>query len=146
MTEAAWTLIEARLPPAKPVGRPRTTDLREVVTALFYLLRGGAPWRLLAKDYPRRSTVQRNFYDWRAAGVWQLDQLLSKRRQRPMRCFLRYGRLLLWVRFGSRAGRQEGPLPEVNQTESGAKQTSPLEGLLSGVERTYPDQGQNSRL
>jgi transposase len=66
-----WALIELLLPPAKALGRPRTTDLREVVNALLYLLRCGCPWRLLPKDFPPRSTVQRYFYAWRADGVWQ---------------------------------------------------------------------------
>ena len=52
------------MPPAKAVGRPRTTDLREVVNAIVYLLRSGCPWRLLPKDFPPRSTVQRYFYAW----------------------------------------------------------------------------------
>lgn len=55
-------LIEPLQLPAKPLGGPCTTDLREVVNALFYLLRGGCPWPLLPKDFPPRSTVQRYFY------------------------------------------------------------------------------------
>ncbi|MFQ6018603.1 MAG: IS5 family transposase [Kiloniellaceae bacterium] len=71
MTDEEWALIAPLLPPARPLGRPRTTDLREVVNALLYLLRGGCPWRLLPKDFPPRSTVQRYFYAWREDGLWQ---------------------------------------------------------------------------
>lgn len=70
MTDVEWALIAPFLPPAKALGRPRSTDLREVVNALLYLLRGGGPWRLLPKDFPPRSTVQRYFYAWRADGTW----------------------------------------------------------------------------
>ena len=54
-------LVEPYLPPAKDMGRPWTTDLREVVKAILHLLRSGCPWRLLPKEFPPRSTVQRYF-------------------------------------------------------------------------------------
>ena len=50
--------------------RPRTTDLREVVNAILYVLRSGCPWRLLPKDFPPRSTVQRYFAAWRDDALW----------------------------------------------------------------------------
>ena len=40
LTEAEWTLLAPLIPVAKPGGRPRTTDMREVVNAIFYVLRG----------------------------------------------------------------------------------------------------------
>ena len=33
------------------------TDIREVVNAVFYVLRGGCQWRLLPKDFPPYQTV-----------------------------------------------------------------------------------------
>ena len=59
------------LPPAKDTGRPRTTDLREVVNAILYLLRSSCPWRLLPKEFPPRSIVQRYFYAWRNDAIWR---------------------------------------------------------------------------
>jgi putative transposase len=77
LTDAEWAVIAPLLPLARPGGRPRTTDLREVVNAILYLATGGCQWRLLPKDFPPRSTVQRYFYDWRNSGVWQtLNHLL----------------------------------------------------------------------
>jgi transposase len=70
-TDEEWALIEPHLPPAKPLGRPRMTNLREVVNALLYLLTGGCQWRLLPKEFPPYSTVQRFFYAWRDDGTWQ---------------------------------------------------------------------------
>jgi transposase len=32
---------------------------------------GGCPWRLLPKEFPPRSTVQRYFYAWRDDATWQ---------------------------------------------------------------------------
>ena len=58
LTDAEWRVIEPHMPPPKALGRPRTTDLRELVNAILYVLRSGCPWRLLPKDFPPRSTVQ----------------------------------------------------------------------------------------
>jgi transposase len=71
LTDQEWALVEPLLPPAKPAGRPRTTDLREVLTALFYLDRTGCPWRALPKDFPPWSTVWTSFRQWRNDGTWQ---------------------------------------------------------------------------
>jgi len=71
MTDAEWGLIAPHLPPARRLGRPRTTELRAVVDGLLYILATGCQWRLLPRDFPPYSTVQRFFYRWRADGLWQ---------------------------------------------------------------------------
>jgi transposase len=71
VTDEEWALIEGSLPPAKRLGRPRTTELREVVNALLYMLTTGCQWRQLPKEFPPFSTVQRFFYRWRDDGLWQ---------------------------------------------------------------------------
>lgn len=70
LTDGEWALLAPHLPGSRGTGRPRTTSLREVVNAILYLLRAGCPWRLLPRDFPPRSTVQRYFYAWRDAGLW----------------------------------------------------------------------------
>lgn len=70
LRDAEWAIIEPLLPPQRRLGRPRTTDLREVVNAILYLLSGGIEWRNLPKDFPPRSTVQGYFYAWRDTGLW----------------------------------------------------------------------------
>jgi len=70
LTDQEWGLIEPLLPPAKPGGRPRTTDLREVVEAILYMASSGCQWRMLPKDFPPMSTVQGYFYDWRDSDLW----------------------------------------------------------------------------
>ncbi|MER8370885.1 IS5 family transposase [Mesorhizobium sp. M1378] len=62
-------LIAPIMPSANRIGRPRKTDLREVVNALLYLASSGGAWRLLPKDFPPFSTVQKYFYRWREAGL-----------------------------------------------------------------------------
>lgn len=71
MTDAEWALVGAHLPAPKRLGRPRRTELREVVNAILYMARTGCQWRMLPKDFPPRSTVQGYFYAWREIGLWQ---------------------------------------------------------------------------
>ena len=71
LTEAEWTVLAPLIPTAKPGGRPRTTEMREVINAIFYVLRGGCQWRLLPKEFPPHQTVYHYFRTWRYAGVWE---------------------------------------------------------------------------
>jgi putative transposase len=68
VTDAQWALIEPLIP-VYPGGRPRKTDLRDVVDAVFYVLRTGCQWRYLPKDFPPKSTVWRYFDEWRHNGT-----------------------------------------------------------------------------
>jgi len=79
ITDEQWALIEPHLP-VYPGGRPRTTDLRDVVNAVFYVLRTGCQWRYLPKDFPPKSTVWRYFDEWRHNGTLDTihDRLRTK--------------------------------------------------------------------
>ena len=68
--DTIWAMILPHLPPAKPGGRPRSTDARAVINAIFYLLRTGCQWRLLPRCFPPWSTVHHYFRTWDRAGVW----------------------------------------------------------------------------
>src|ERR1700681_2506901 len=79
ITDAQWALLEPHLP-VYPGGRPRKTDLREVVDALFSVLRAGCQWRYLPKDFPPKSTVWRYFDEWRHNGTLHtIHDLLRKK-------------------------------------------------------------------
>jgi transposase len=71
LTDREWRLIAPHLPPPRQQGRPRTADLREVVNAILYMAASGCQWRLLPRDLPPPSTVQRYFYAWRDSGLWR---------------------------------------------------------------------------
>ena len=43
LTDEQWKLVAPLLPAAKPGGRPRSVDLREVLNGIFYVIRGGVP-------------------------------------------------------------------------------------------------------
>jgi putative transposase len=51
ITDDQWELLQTLLPPAKANGRPRITDLRLVINAIFYILVSGAAWRMLPHDF-----------------------------------------------------------------------------------------------
>lgn len=69
LSDEEFALIAALLPPPKRRGR-KPTNVREILNALFYLIRCGCPWRLLPKDFPPFTTVQNRFYAWRDSGLW----------------------------------------------------------------------------
>jgi putative transposase len=82
VADREWAVIMPLLPAAKPGGRPRTTDLREVVDAIFSLLRGGCAWRLLPHDFPVWQTVYDSFRKWRQAGLWEQIHTAPRRQVR----------------------------------------------------------------
>src|ERR671916_415890 len=71
LTDAEWALIEPLMPEPRQRGRPRAWPLREIVNAIFYVLRGGIAWRLIPKDLPPRTTVYRWFALWRDTGLFE---------------------------------------------------------------------------
>ena len=74
LSDQEFALVQPLLPAAKPRGR-KPTDPRQILDALFYLVRAGCPWRFLPKDFPPFTTVQNRFYAWRDSGRW--EQIVS---------------------------------------------------------------------
>ena len=83
LTDDQWELMEELIPAALPGGRPRATDMREVVNAILYLTRSGCQWDMLPHDLPSKSTTYEYFAAWRDNGIWQrmLDVLRGAVRQ-----------------------------------------------------------------
>jgi putative transposase len=71
LTDQQWAILAPFIPPAKPGGRPRTVDMRQVINAILYLLRGGCQWRMLPREYPPWPTVWTYFRTWRTSGDWE---------------------------------------------------------------------------
>ncbi len=69
LTDSQWDILEPLLPPPPGGGRPRTTDMREVLNAVFYKLRSGCAWHLLPHDFPPAGTVYGYFNQWRRDGT-----------------------------------------------------------------------------
>ena len=87
LTDVRWAILEPHLPAAHTCGRPRKTDLREVINAIFYRNRNGCVWRALPRDFPRWRTVYNYFIRWTADGTWQVihDALRPQVRQQAGR-------------------------------------------------------------
>lgn len=80
LTDEQWKFIEHLLPKARPGGRPRTTCLRQVINAIFYLNRTGLQWRYLPKNFPPWQTVYVYFAKWSKQNIWQkINLILTKR-------------------------------------------------------------------
>jgi transposase len=63
VTDREWEFNAPFMPAPRRLRRPRKTDLREIVNALLYIASTGCQWRMLPKDFPPCSTVQRYFYE-----------------------------------------------------------------------------------
>ena len=71
LTDEEWQIIEPLVPPVESGGRPADYGRREIVNAIFYVLRTGCQWRFLPHDFPPWKTVYTYFRNWRLDGTWQ---------------------------------------------------------------------------
>ena len=82
LTNAEWTLLEALLPPEKPVGSERKVDLREVINALMYVADNGIKWRAMPHDFPAWQTVYGYLRRWSQSELWEQMMLALGRQVR----------------------------------------------------------------
>src|SRR3712207_1166505 len=71
LSDAEWTYIEPHIPTPKAPGRPRVHPLREILDAIFYMLRSGCAWRLPPHDFPPWKTVHHYFRTRRIDSTWE---------------------------------------------------------------------------
>ena len=118
LTEDEWELVGSLIPPAKRGGRKRTTDMREVLNAIFYVLSTGCQWKALPKDLPPSSTV----YDY--LDLWDWDGTLRRIHD------------VLYVATREQAGRQPSPSVAIidSQSAKGAVKGGPR-SILRGTMR-----------
>ena len=74
LSDEQFALLEPMIPPARPGGRPRTTDMRRLLDGLFYLVRTGCQWRHLPPPpaFPPWRTVYGYMRAFEDAGVWEV--------------------------------------------------------------------------
>jgi putative transposase len=82
LSDAEWSYIEPHIPAPKAPGRPRLHPLREILDAIFYVLRSGCAWRLLPHDFPPWKTVYHYFRFWRLNGTWERMHAALRKRVR----------------------------------------------------------------
>jgi putative transposase len=82
LTDAEWECIEGLLPTPENEGRPRLHSLREILNAIFYVVRSGCAWRLLPHDFPPWKTVYHYFRLWRVDRTWERMHAALRQRVR----------------------------------------------------------------
>jgi putative transposase len=71
LTDEQWHELTRLIPPAKPGGRPRGVDVREVINGILYVLRTGCAWRALPHDLPCFKTCWYYFDRFSNDGTWR---------------------------------------------------------------------------
>lgn len=82
LTDVQWAILAPLIPPAKPGGRPREVEMREIVNGVLYVLRNGGGWRSLPHDLPPWQTVYDYFNAWRKDGSWEAIHAALRERVR----------------------------------------------------------------
>lgn len=79
LSDEEWALLEPLMPKRRKSAR---RDDREVMNAIFYVLRTGMPWRDLPERYRPYTTAYNRFNRWSRRGIWKkiFDRLASKSR------------------------------------------------------------------
>jgi putative transposase len=70
LIDAEWEVLAPLLPPPAKTGRQRSWEMRELINAIFFVLRGGVPWRMLPHFKPHQ-TIYRWFMRFRDDGTWK---------------------------------------------------------------------------
>ena len=84
LSDDEWEILKPLIPEAKPGGRPRAHQPRELLNAIFYVLRGGCAWRLLPHDFLPWQTAYHYFRAWRMDGTWQRIHATLQQRLRRL--------------------------------------------------------------
>lgn len=71
LTDAEWQILAPHIPPARPGGRPRRVEVREIIHAILYVDREGIHGRAMPHDLPKWQTVYYSLRRWRDDGTWE---------------------------------------------------------------------------
>src|SRR3954451_3557657 len=82
LTDTEFAILEPLLPARKAKGRPRSAALREILDAIFDVLRGGVPGAVLPDASPCWKTPFHYFRQWRLSGLWEAINAALRERVR----------------------------------------------------------------
>jgi putative transposase len=72
ISDREWEVIKLYFPNSRTNrGRKQVHPYREILNAIFYLLRSGCAWRMLPHEFPPWKTVYHYFRLWRLTGFWE---------------------------------------------------------------------------
>lgn len=80
ISDDTWKVLETLLPGRKGSWGRVAHDNRRFINAVFWILRTGAPWRDLPKEYGDWKNTHRRFTRWRDKGIWEkiFEQLIEQ--------------------------------------------------------------------
>jgi len=70
LSDTEWRLIDFCFPKPNKTGRPRKHPFRELLNAIFYILKTSCQWRNLPTHFARWGTVYHYFRLWKRNGLW----------------------------------------------------------------------------
>jgi putative transposase len=83
MNDEQWATIKPLLPLERQgPGRPLELDMREVVNAIFYIVRTGCQWENMPKTYPNFNSVFYHYRKWCTDGTWRQINIRLRRMER----------------------------------------------------------------
>lgn len=92
VTDHEWSLLQPVFERGSGGrGRPPTHDRREMVDAIFYVVRSGCSWRMLPSNFPKWQSVYATFNRWKQEGLfeemyrilWEIWRLREGREAEP---------------------------------------------------------------